>query len=198
METFVVAPEDDLVSTFSGGTVPRRKLEARITAFQQGARLELLAKGACCAEKALTQSVRRRRRQQSDDDGAARALSLVHAGATLRALTDPEKRPPVPRDDLSRVVAELQPAEQFELDSVEFLVRLRRARRVAATGPSSMTSDHLFPVLSEAASELLTQVASLLAVGQVPHTILEDIRLGRLTALQKPDGGVRGIVVGDT
>ena len=61
-----------------------------------------------------------------------------------------------------------------------------------------MTSDHLFPVLeSEAASELLTQVASLFAVGQVPHDILEAIRLGRLTALQKPDGGVRGIVVGD-
>ena len=61
-----------------------------------------------------------------------------------------------------------------------------------------MTSDHLFPVLeSEAASELLTQVASLLAVGQVPHTILEAIRLGRLLALQKPDGGVREIVVGD-
>ena len=47
-----------------------------------------------------------------------------------------------------------------------------------------MTSDHLFPVLeSQTASELLTQVASLLAIGQVPHTILEAIRLGRLTAL---------------
>ena len=34
-----------------GGAVPRRKLEARITAFQQGAWLELLAEGACCAEK---------------------------------------------------------------------------------------------------------------------------------------------------
>ena len=32
---------------------------------------------------------------------------------------------------------------------------------------------------------------------RVPDTILQAIRLGRLTALQKPDGGVRGIVVGD-
>ena len=81
---------------------------------------------------------------------------------------------------------------------VEFLICLRRARRGAAPGPSGVTSDHLYPVLeSEAASELLTQVASLFAVGQVPHHILEAIRLGRLTALQKPDGGVRGIVVGD-
>ena len=57
-----------------GGAVPRGKLEARITAW-----LKLLAEGACCAEKSLTQSVRRKRRQQSDDDGkrGARALSLV-------------------------------------------------------------------------------------------------------------------------
>ena len=41
-------------------------------------------------------------------------------------------------------------------------------------------------------------MASLFAAGQVPHDILKAIRLGRLTALQKPDGGVRGIVVGDT
>ena len=61
-----------------------------------------------------------------------------------------------------------------------------------------MTSDHLFPVLeSEADSQLFAQVGSLLATGNVPAPILEGIRLGRLTALKKPDGGVRGIVVGD-
>ena len=62
-----------------------------------------------------------------------------------------------------------------------------------------MTSDHLFPVLeSEGDSERLVEVvASLLAVGRVPEEIIEALRLGRLTALSKPDGGVRGIVVGD-
>ena len=50
---------------------------------------------------------------------------------------------------------------------------------------------------SERASELLTQVAGLLSVGRVPDATLQPIRLGRLTALQKLDGGVRGIVVGD-
>ena len=117
--------------------------------------------------------------------------------ATLRALTDPEMRPPLPREKLSRAVAEAQPTEQFELDTVEFLICLRRARRGAA-GSSGMTSDHLFPVVeSETAIELLTQVANLFAVGQVFHDILEAIKLGRLTALQKTDGGVRGIVVGE-
>ena len=34
-------------------------------------------------------------------------------------------------------------------------------------------------------------------MARVPEEIIEAIRLGRLTALSKPDGGVRGIVVGD-
>ena len=56
-----------------------------------------------------------------------------------------------------------------------------------------MTSDHLFPVLeSEGDSGSLAKVASMLAVGNVPDEIIEAIRLGRLTALSKPDGGVRG------
>ena len=46
-------------------------------------------------------------------------------------------------------------------------------------------------------SDLFVQVSSLLAVGNVPEEIIEAIRLGRMTALSKPDGGVRGIVVGD-
>ena len=36
-----------------------------------------------------------------------------------------------------------------------------------------------------------------MARGEVPDRIEEAIRLGRITALRKPDGGVRGIVVGD-
>ena len=41
-------------------------------------------------------------------------------------------------------------------------------------------------------------VATLLARSRVPAEILQAITSGRVTALQKPDGGVRGIVVGDT
>ena len=54
-------------------------------------------------------------------------------------------------------------ARFFELDAVEFLTNLRKARG-AAPGPSGMTFDHLFPVLeSPAVLELLVQVASHLA-----------------------------------
>ena len=57
-----------------------------------------------------------------------------------------------------------------------------------------MTADHLFSILeSEADSELLVQVASKLAVGDVPDEVIDGIRVGRLTAFAKPDGGVREI-----
>ena len=49
----------------------------------------------------------------------------------------------------------------------------------------------------EGDSQRLVEVASLFAVGRVPEEIVNALRLGRLTALSKPDGGVRGIVVGD-
>ena len=38
---------------------------------------------------------------------------------------------------------------------------------------------------------------SRLAVGDIPEEVVDGIRFGRLTALAKPDGGMRGIVVGD-
>ena len=118
--------------------------------------------------------------------------------ATLGMLTDPTRRPPVPRSALSQEVRDTEPAEPVALDPLEFLTCLRKARRGAAAGPSGMTSDHLFPMLeNEGDSQRLVEVASALAMARVPEEIIEAIRLGRLTALSKPDGGVRGIVVGD-
>ena len=105
--------------------------------------------------------------------------------ATLRELTNPEKRPPKPRRDLSQEVAHNEPAVPFELDEVEFLVCLRTARRGAAAGPSGMTADHIFPLLeSEHDSRLFCQAASALARGEIPEEILSGFWLGRLTALR--------------
>ena len=113
-------------------------------------------------------------------------------------LTDPTRRPLVARRALSPEVLNAQPAEPFILDPMEFLTSLQKSRRGVAAGPSGMTSDHLFPVQeNEGDSERLVEMASLLAMGRVPEEIIEALRLSRLTALSKPDGGVRGIVVGD-
>ena len=61
-----------------------------------------------------------------------------------------------------------------------------------------MTANHLHPMLeSEADTELLTTFADTFAKGEVPHEIVNALRMERMTALRKPDGGVRAIVVGD-
>ena len=45
--------------------------------------------------------------------------------------------------------------------------------------------------------KLFHEVAERVARGQVPYAIQAAIKMGRMTALSKGDGGVRGIVFGD-
>ena len=45
---------------------------------------------------------------------------------------------------------------------------------------------------------MLWQMAEEFVRAEVPIEVVEGIRLGWMTALRKPNGGVRGIVVGDT
>ena len=120
--------------------------------------------------------------------GALQALPVAPGTmATLAKLTDPERRPPLPREEWCQEVVNSVPERSFKLDPVEFLVC-----------PSGMTADLLSISLdNEADSMLLVAACSLLATGDVPLEIIEGLRVGRLTALQKLDGGVRGIVVGD-
>ena len=96
-----------------------KQLETRFRQFPNRDWHTLLTDSARCAEQSHTHSVRAR----SQPDGvqrASRAMSLVQVGelsaapqalegaalapgslATLRILTDPERRPPVPREAVS-------------------------------------------------------------------------------------------------
>ena len=61
-----------------------------------------------------------------------------------------------------------------------------------------MTCEHLRPLLPDVRGlHLLFQISERMARGQLPETVISIIRMGRLTVLSKPDGGVRGIVAGD-
>ena len=91
-----------------------------------------------------------------------------------------------------------RPEVLFALDEDHLNKNLRSAKRGAAGGPSGMTVEHLQPLLDHPKDLWLGfQVAERLARGQVPQDIQAAIRMGRLTALRKADGGVRGIVAGD-
>ena len=61
-----------------------------------------------------------------------------------------------------------------------------------------MTMEHLRPLLeSDCDSQLFYEVAVEVSRGSAPDVFWDAFRIRRVTALTKPDGGVRGIVVGD-
>ena len=61
-----------------------------------------------------------------------------------------------------------------------------------------MTVEHLQPLLGHPRDlRSFIRASEQLSRARVPHSIREAVRLGRLTALQKPNGGVRGIVAED-
>ena len=102
-------------------------------------------------------------------------------------------RDPIPPDILNA-----NPVEQFSLDLDVFSSTIRSARRGAAGGPSGMTAEHLRLVLESVPdTAAFHRAAQDLARAEIPPNVLALLRMGRLTALQKPGGGVRGIVCGD-
>ena len=155
----------------------------------------------CCDEAAVARHRRGRRAENDMPSRISRQEALVHMGelssvrqalegsalapgseATLNALRDPLKRPPVPRE--GRVL--------FNLDETKFARNLRSAKRGAAGGPSGMTVEHLQPLLDHPRDlHMFFRACEQLARAQIPFAIQACIRLGRLTALQKPNGGVR-------
>ena len=61
-----------------------------------------------------------------------------------------------------------------------------------------MTTEHLRPMMDSMNDmERLCLLGGIMARGEVPVHVEPAIRWGRMTALQNPDGGIRGIVVGD-
>ena len=91
---------------------------------------------------------------QLGEISASRESGKVAPGtlATLRALTDADRRPPVPREPLPEALLTMRPSTLFELDAERFLSNIRVARRGAAPGPSGLTAEHLFPVLDNDAA----------------------------------------------
>ena len=116
---------------------------------------------------------------------------------TLQALRDPSRRPRRAREAISRELLDFEPATSLQLDEGLFSKNLRSARRGAAAGPSGMTTDHLRPLLDNVRDlHLLFSVREQLATGKAPREVVEIGRMGKLTALKKPNGRIRGSVSG--
>ena len=104
----------------------------------------------------------------------------------------------MPRDPIPPEILHHVPQTPFALAEDKFGANLRSAIRGTEGGPSGMTNEHLRPLLdSERDMHLFFRVGELLARGDILENVASVLRKGRLTALQKPGGGVRGIVAGD-
>ena len=61
-----------------------------------------------------------------------------------------------------------------------------------------MSVEHILGLVeSDHDMEIFCSFATIFSQGHMPRGVLEGLRLGRVTALRMPDGGIRGIVVGD-
>ena len=149
---------------------------------------------------------------------AERAVALVHLGElsaaraaldatplapatdeTLAVLRDPTKRPQTSQVPLPEWLSNFSPENgHMAVDAAKFFGNLRGARRGAAAGSSGCTAEHLRILLDdESCFNLLLHAAQLFAAGRVPAKAVNGLRLGRLVALQKPNGGIRALVMGD-
>ena len=114
-------------------------------------------------------------------------------------MLNPERRPPEALTAVPQEVLDYEPAEKLNLNRRLFLETLRETPRGSAGGLSGLRFEHLKVLLDdENATDLLYTVAQDLARAELPRETQEVLRTGSLVALQKPDGGVRGIVVGET
>ena len=152
-----------------GGVVSKAKLSERCDAFARGEWLLLVEASRADAQSCSTATSRRRRRGNSGDvmgRRAKRALQLTQWGElssgrqalkgalvapgnerTRTMLSDPSRRPPVPRAPVARELIEYNPEDQVVLDGELLLQNLRKSRRGAAAGPSGLAGEHFRVVL---------------------------------------------------
>ena len=144
---------------------------------------------------------RRRTGQDDLESRVRRGETLVHVGEVSSARR--WRLAPKPRWTNCKMCAgdllnRGSRCPQGSLDEKLFGRNLRSARRGVPGGPSGMTCEHLRPLLDERrAMQLLFKLGENLARGHVPQVVESMVRSGRMTALSKPDGGVRGIVSED-
>ena len=115
-----------------------------------------------------------------------------------RHVTDSDQSSPTSRD---RVIHchrawDHRATGAFPLDSERFLRNVRVPKKEAAGGLSGMTVEHLRPLL-ERSADSESSLGQELAEASNLASVVNVLRRGRITALQKLDGGVRGFVVGE-
>ena len=142
------------------------------------------------------------------------ALKRVQQGQVSRAPQELKGAPLAPRDentlnelrrrrpqgrvrDIPADVLEFCPERELKLDAKIFAECLRSAPTGCSPGPGGCSNEILKVCLDDHESlALLTVAAEDFAKAAVPPCVFKAFMSARMTALSKPDGGIRGIASG--
>lgn len=119
--------------------------------------------------------------------------------ATLDELTDTSLRPaaPSPGKEVPDAVLQAQPSSALQLDPDLALTALRSAGRGSAQDLAGTRYEHLRVLVDDTVLwGTFVKLLQAFANADVPLEVSTALRLGRLTALKKDNGRVRGIVAG--
>ena len=212
---FLLTPRMLLGPTDEGGDAGKAIFFERLRRFQRGEWVELLEEAAAngrskrgIARELDEAEALRLRREEAERRVVLREVSrarvlLTSSGLapgnqeTLEQLTDTDLRPdeltaPLPQEALRH-----QPRQQLQLEGDSLARALRSAGRGSAPDLAGMRYEHLRVLIEdEDAWNLFTGLAQDFARAAVPDSVLQALRLGRMTALKKDNGKVRGIVAG--
>ncbi|CAK9009117.1 132 kDa protein, partial [Durusdinium trenchii] len=105
------------------------------------------------------------------------------------AAARPQRRPPEPHQPLANEIQQFQPEAAFRLPTETLITAWRKSRKGTAPGPFGLTAEALRIVLDDEHTKArFLDTCQVLAQASIPPSI---------DALQKPNGGIRGLVVGD-
>ena len=201
-----------LFQTKRGGDAGIRLLKRRISLFDTGKWDELLVLSRTSISSSRPPS-------NGDDNHLVRACNFVKKGEvshaarclgsaglaagtpeTLAELSNPALRPacPNPEKPIPIFAEAFQPEVELMLDYDCFAGTLQKCRRGLSPGLNGGRYEYLKLVLDDDSGfRLLFYVCERLANGDIPEGIPDILKVGRLTALRKPNGKVRGISAGD-
>ena len=210
---FVLIPRMLLRPTDENGEIGKAIFFERMRRFQSGDWAALLHEAAADqpqrTSKALDgEAARNHRREGAERKVRMREISRARTlltsnglapgdDATLSKLTDRELRPRQLSQEIPAAALAHQPSHEIELEADRLTRALRTAGRGSAQDLAGMRYEHLRVLLEDDGLwELFRGMAQDFARAKVPEDVMQALRLGRMTALRKKEGGVRGIVAG--
>ena len=117
---------------------------------------------------------------------------------TFTQLTDPARRPPTLTAPLPDGVSSLRPQAPIQLDRALFASSARSLGKGLAKDALGTSNEHVKVMLDDpVTTDMWCNAAAQLARGEVPEPVARGIAIGRMTALDKGEGKVRGIVTGN-